>query len=288
MNNSGGLGTKPELALAGQVVAVPESRQLDILAQLLIKRGAQVRRVPLVSILDAPDAAPVQRWLQDFVREVPDFFILLTGEGLRRLLGFAQRHNIEEEFIGALGRVHKVCRGPKPGRVLKELGLQPERLGKAPTTAGIIAALDELDLEGKRVAVQLYGEEPNLLLMDYLAQRGAKAMPVAPYVYAPRSDEGKVLALIEELAQGKITMMTFTSQPQYSRLAAVAKRHGCEAQLREGLARVHVAAIGPIVAEQLKKAGVQIAVMPESAFYMKPMVTALSKLLSNNDAADAP
>lgn len=271
-------------ALRGQVVAVPETRQLDILVELLVNRGATVRRVPLVSILDAPDQRPLEAWLSDFIAAPPDYFIILTGEGLRRLLGVAQRGDREAAFIDALRQVCKICRGPKPGRALKEIDLKPELLGKAPTTSGIIEALQDLDLEGKRVAVQLYGEEPNRLLMDYLQGRGANSMAVAPYIYAPRADEDKVLELIEALATGEITMMTFTSQPQYTRLRDVAKRHAKEARLREGLARVSVAAIGPIVGEQLREAGVKVAVMPESLFFMKPMVTELVKLVRRSNA----
>ncbi len=266
-------------ALSGQTVAVPESRQLDILADLLTKRGASVCRVPLVSILDAPNPKPVLAWMRAFIAAPPDYLIVLTGEGLRRLYALAQRNKIEEAFVAALGSCQTVCRGPKPGRALKEFGLKPNLLGKAPTTQGIIDALDELLIQDKRIGVQLYGEEPNLLLMNYLASRNAQASSVAPYIYAPNSDEDKVLALIEDLALGKISMMCFTSQPQYKRLFDVAKRHQCEARLKDGLARVHVAAIGPVVAQQLKQAGVRIAVMPESTFFMKPMVTKMVKLL---------
>ena len=45
--------------LAGRTVAVPETRELEVFAGLLERRGARVLRCPLVSILDAPDPAPV-------------------------------------------------------------------------------------------------------------------------------------------------------------------------------------------------------------------------------------
>lgn len=271
-------------ALIGQVVAVPESRQLDILEDLLLRRGAKVLRVPLVSILDAPDPVPVETWLRSFIATPPDYLIVLTGEGLRRLCGVAERSECLQEFVDSLGKVCKICRGPKPGRALKELDLKPDMLGKAPTTPGIIAALDDLDLNGKRVAVQLYGEEPNLLLIDYLQGRGAIVSTVAPYIYAPNSDEEKVVELINDLHEGRITMMTFTSQPQLIRLQEVARKAGIEERLQAGLARVSVAAVGPVVADQLRAAGVEVSVMPESLFFMKPMVTELVKLARASSA----
>ena len=267
-----------EGGLEGQVVAVPESRQLDILSDLLQRRGAQVLRVPLVSILDAPDPAPVERWLQEFITEPHDHFIILTGEGLRRLQGFAERAGMLAGYTGALAKVHKVCRGPKPGRVLREMDLKPDLLGKAPTTAGIIEALEDLELSGRRVAVQLYGEDPNQLLMDYLSERGARVSVVAPYIYAPNADEKKVVDLLERLREGSVTMMTFTSQPQLKRMQDVANRTGSAEELIASLNRIKVAAVGPVVAEQLREAGIQVAVMPESLYFMKPMVTELVRL----------
>lgn len=265
-------------ALSGHVVAVPESRQLDILEDLLVRRGARVLRVPLVAILDAPDPAPILRWIDAFIAAPAEYLVVLTGEGLRRLRSLAQRHGREEAFIAALQRTTTVCRGPKPGRALKEMDLKPDLLGKAPTTPGVIEALEELELAGRHVAVQLYGEEPNLLLMDYLRGRGAIVSSVAPYVYAPQTHEEKVVELLHSLVRGDVTMMTFTSQPQYTRLVEVARSHGIEDVLQAGLARVAVAAVGPVVGDQLSAAGIRVSVMPESQFFMKPMVTELVKL----------
>ena len=265
-------------SLAGQVVAVPESRQLDILVDLLVSRGAQVIRVPLVAILDAVDQIVIAKWLQQFIVDPGDYLVVLTGEGLRRLSAAAERLGCQDEFVAALDRVCKICRGPKPGRTLKEMGLKPDLLGKAPTSVGIIAALDELELQGKKVGVQLYGEEPNLLLIDYLRGREAIVSIVAPYIYAPDSDEHKVLELIASLNAGGVTMMAFTSQPQFLRLLEVARKTGIEEKLFAGLARVKIAAVGPVVAEQLRTAGLAVAVMPETLFFMKPMVTELVRL----------
>jgi uroporphyrinogen-III synthase len=248
------------------------------LEQLLLRRGAAVLRVPLITILDAPDQAPVIAWLKRFVEEPPHIFVILTGEGLRRLRALAEREGLAEAFGVALGQVLKVCRGPKPGRALHEMGLKPDVLGKAPTSAGVIESLEELALEGQSVAVQLYGEEPNLILINYLRARGACLSVVAPYVYAPDSDVEHVLALIGDMALGKVTMIAFTSQPQFTRLLEVARRHEVTEALFSGLARVKVAAVGPIVAKQLQDAGVTVSVMPESQFFMKPMVTELMRL----------
>src|SRR5215510_10972850 len=66
--------------LAGRTIAVPETRELDVFASMLERRGATVLRCPLVTILDAPDPVPVLDWIRWFVSGACDDLILLTGE----------------------------------------------------------------------------------------------------------------------------------------------------------------------------------------------------------------
>jgi uroporphyrinogen-III synthase len=270
-----------ESSLAGRIVALPESRQLDLLAEMFERRGAAVVRVPLVAILDSPRRQEVETWLREFIRLPPDYLVVLTGEGIRRLTGVASRTGCLENFVKALSATVKVCRGPKPGRALRELGLKPDLHGLQPTTAGIIAALDEIALDGRRVAVQLYGEEPNRPLIDYLGGRGATVSSVAPYVYASKSDDGQVLALIDRLAAGAVDVIAFTSKAQVTRLFRFAETANRLDPLRKGLGGTLVAAVGPVVAEQLKAEGVGVAVCPEDSFFMKPMVREIERFLES-------
>ncbi|MGM0632436.1 MAG: uroporphyrinogen-III synthase [Pseudomonadota bacterium] len=262
-------------------IAVPESRQLDILVELLERRGATVQRLPLITILDAEDTALVENWLRRFIDQPGDLFIVLTGEGIRRLRGFAERAGMEEAFRQALGQIHKLCRGPKPGRALKEMDLKADSQGTKPTTEGIIEALSAMDeeqpLTGQRVYVQLYGEDPNRALMEFLAAKGAEAIPVAPYRYTPASDEGRILDFIQALHRGEIDAVTFTSQPQFKRLLNVARKNDLEEALIDGLQRTLSVAVGPVVGDQLAAHDIEVKVMPEEQYFMKPMVTALAR-----------
>lgn len=267
------------LPLAGRRVALPESRELDLFADMLLKRGAEVLRCPLVSILDAPDPQPVLDWLQRFNDEPWDDFVALTGEGIRRLLGAAERAGgtLREDFIASLGRVRKVTRGPKPGAVLRTIGLKADVIAEVPTTAGIISTLQADNLKGRRIAVQLYGTDPNLLLMDFLRGAGAQVLPVAPYIYADDVEDQRVEKLIDELASGTLDAIAFTSATQVRRLFQIGKRYVGEARLKEILNQLTVAAVGPVVADDLRERGVRVDLMPEQSFFMKPLVRELMR-----------
>src|SRR6266702_3071017 len=121
--------------LEGRRIAILEHRELDRLGGMLEVQGAVTLRCPLVAIADAPDPAPVLAWLRRFIGAPPDDLVLMTGEGLRRLLGVAER--------AGLGQVRTITRGPKPARALREIGLNPGLRPERPTSEGIVAALAE-------------------------------------------------------------------------------------------------------------------------------------------------
>ena len=262
------------------VVALPETRQLNVLAELLERRGASVVRCPMVAILDSPDADSVVGWIRRFIDDPMDLLIIYTGEGVERLLKFAARAELKDEFIAALARTHKLARGPKPGRALRKVNLKPEIVASAPTTDGVIETLNSLSLENARVGVQLYGRDPNDTLMNYLTPRSGTVDCVAPYVYASEVDDVQVTDLIGRMSAGEIDAIAFTSKSQVDRLRKLARRSGLGQALDTALAEMTVAAIGPVVAEQLRGVGVRVDVMPQKAWFMKPLVTELTRTLA--------
>lgn len=259
------------LPLHGLTVALAEGRQLEELAQLLEKEGATTLGCPLLTILDAPDPAPVNAWLEELIAGRFGYVVLLTGEGLRRLVGFAERAGRKDEFLAALGRTRTLTRGPKPGRALKEVGLGPSLVAPTPTTDGVIAALRQEPLRGQTVGVQLYSQD-NPPLLEFLASAGATARPVQPYIYAPAADSDRVADLIGRLAEGTVQIMVFTSSPQVDRLYEVAAERGLTETLQRGLERTCVAAVGPLVADDLRRRGAPVHVCPEQGFVMKNLV----------------
>ena len=262
------------------VVALPETRQLNVLAELLERRGASVVRCPMVAILDSPDADSVVGWIRRFIDDPMDLLIIYTGEGVERLLKFAARAELKDEFIAALARTRKLARGPKPGRALRRVSLKPEIVACAPTTDGVIETLNSLTLENARVGVQLYGRDPNDTLMNYLTPRSGAVDCVAPYVYASEVDDVQVTVLIGRMSAGEIDAIAFTSKSQVDRLRKLARRSGLGQALDTALAEMTVAAIGPVVAEQLRGVGVRVDVMPQKAWFMKPLVTELTRTLA--------
>jgi uroporphyrinogen-III synthase len=204
----------------------------------------------------------------------------MTGEALRRLLGFAERAGLREQVIAALGKTRTITRGPKPVRALKEVGLAPSQIAEAPTTEGVIATLQREPLRGRTVGVTLYGA-PNPTLVQFLEQAGARVHAVLPYIYAPATDGDHVVQLIERMARGEVDVVVFTSSPQVDRLYEVAAERGLHGLLQQALQRTQVAAVGPVVAENVKQKGARVDICPEQGFVMKNLVQQIKKAVES-------
>jgi len=258
--------------LAGRVIAVPETRELEKLTAMLEERGATALRYPLVRIVDAPDRMGVMAWLRDFAAGAFDDLILMTGEGLSRLLAFARRAGLDREVIKALGEVRTITRGSKTSRALREIGCLPHIMVELPTTEGIIDALGDQDFAGHTVGLQLAGQQPNERLAHYLTGTGALVRAVAPYMYEPGIDHERVLELIGRLADGSVDTIAFTNSAQVERLFAAAQAVGKQDLLRSGLSRSRIATIGPVAAKALRQRGFRIDIVPTSSFFMRTLV----------------
>lgn len=263
--------------LAGRTIAVPETREIEVFAGLLERRGARVIRCPMVAIHDAPDPQPVLDWSRRLAADGLDDLILLTGEGLRRILGCIDQHEpaLRASFLQALARVRRITRGPKPAKVLRELGMKPDMAADPATTDGVIATLRPHDLRGRRIGVQLYGTEPNRALAQFLEGAGAAVFTVAPYVYADAAEGQAVHALLERLRSGAVDAIAFTSSAQVEHLIAVASAD----RVRSALGNTLVAAVGPVVADTLHRHGIAPRLVPEAAYFLKPLTAALEEAL---------
>ncbi|MDY6944376.1 MAG: uroporphyrinogen-III synthase [Pseudomonadota bacterium] len=269
--------------LTGRTIAVPETRELDVFSSMLERRGASVLRCPLVTILDAPDPQPILHWLRAFNAGSCDDLILLTGEGMRRLLGCMDKNepSLREAFVQRLSAVRKITRGPKPARALRELGLKPDIAAETPTTQGVIDSLRTQILHGRNVGVQLYGTEPNRLLIDFLQSAGAQVLTVSPYIYADKVADDAVRELLQRMAAGQVDIIAFTSTPQVERLFNV----GPLELVKAAFEKTEVAAVGPVVADALKRHDISVRLMPEDSFFMKPLTSAIEQSIGTRDSA---
>ncbi|XUM22189.1 uroporphyrinogen-III synthase [Bradyrhizobium oligotrophicum S58] len=266
--------------LTGNRILILETREEAQFSRLLAEQGADVLQCPMFTIQDAPDPAPIEAWIRRCISRPFDDLVLMTGEGLRRLMTVARRLGVEAEFIAALGKARKFTRGPKPGRALRELGLEAQATTEKPTSEGVGELLASYDIEGHRLGLQLYPDKDHSALIGAIKAGGAEVDPVLPYVYDAKAADTNILTAIDEMIAGKVDAIALTSSGQPRRLFDVARAHGVEARLREGLARTQIASVGPVVTEELAAHGLAPSITPAGeAYFMKPLISAMATAL---------
>ena len=206
-------------ALAGRRVMVPETRELEVLAKMLERHGAAVLRCPLVAIVDAADPAPVEAWLRRFIATPPDDLILLTGRACPACSASPRGPGSRPNSAPPLAGTRRIVRGPKPQARLRSIGLAADISAGEPDHGGRHRHPLGAGPDRPSRRVQLYPDNPNDALLDFL--RGAGAVPdaILPYAYATREDDARVLAMLEALEAGRLDLAVFTSTPQVKRLA---------------------------------------------------------------------
>lgn len=266
--------------LNGYRILILETREEAQFSRLLAEQGANVLQCPMFIIHDAPDPAPIETWIRRSIDKPFDDLVLMTGEGLRRLMKVTRRIGLEQEFIKSVGAARTFARGPKPGRALREIGLEPKVTTETPTSEGIADMLSRMDLKHHRLGLQLYPDKDHGTLINVIKALGAEVDTVLPYVYDPQAADANILDAIEEMAGGRVDAIALTNANQVRRLIDAAQSRGCEAKLRDGLAKTRIASVGPAVSDALTAHGLRTDIYPANdAFFMKPLISAMSVAL---------
>ncbi|MFK4485415.1 uroporphyrinogen-III synthase [Bradyrhizobium sp. USDA 336] len=274
--------------LNGYRILILETREEAQFSKLLAEQGAEVVQCPMFTIHDAPDPAPVEAWIRRAIDKPFDDLVLMTGEGLRRIMKLARARGLDAALVAVLAKAQKFTRGPKPGKALREIGLEAQQTTEKPTTEGVIEMLARLDLKGRRLGLQLYPDKDHSALTGALAAQGADVDTVLPYVYDSKAADANIVAAIDDMAEGRIDSIALTNLGQVRRLIEIAKARGSETKLRAGLERTLIASVGPAVSGELAAHGLRTDVSPaDEAYFMRPLISAMATALADRKAASA-
>ncbi|MCK1341070.1 uroporphyrinogen-III synthase [Bradyrhizobium sp. 38] len=267
--------------LNGTRILILETREEAQFSKLLAEQGAEVVQCPMFTIHDAPDPAPVEAWIRRAIDRPLDDLVLMTGEGLRRLMKLARERGLDGALTAALAKSRKFTRGPKPGKALREVGLEAQQTTEKPTTEGVIEMLGKLDLKGHRLGLQLYPDKDHSALTGALAAQGADVDAVLPYAYDSKAADANIVTAIDDMVEGRIDSIALTNLGQVRRLIEAAKAHGSEAKLRAGFERTLIASVGPAVSGELAAHGLRTDVSPaDEAYFMRPLISAMAAALA--------
>lgn len=245
----------------GATVLLLESRLASETAAMVRRLGGEPVSAPALAEADVDSDAAVLALVELLQLAAQPLVVFLTGVAVTRLFGAADRLQCAPALLAGLSRAVVLARGPKPAGALTRRGLATPRTVAEPfTTADVIAALDELALEGRDVAVVHYGE-PSAPILQHLDRRGARVTELLLYEWRLPDDVAPLHRAISAILDRHIAIVAFTSQVQVRHLLDVAgsRRSALVEALNDG---VLVGAVGPTCEAACHTAGLLRVVTP--------------------------
>jgi uroporphyrinogen-III synthase len=251
----------------GLRVVAFESRMAAETARLIEKSGGIALSAPSMREVPLGDNPLALAFAADLLAGRFDAVIFLTGVGTRYLFEAMETAHARADLVAALARTVVVARGPKPVRVLRELGVPVAVTVPEPNTwRELLVAVEEgpdgIVLDGADVAVQEYGAS-NERLIAALAERGARVTAVPVYRWALPEDRRPLSDAIRRICERGVDVALFTSATQVRNLLEHARNEQREAELRDALREVCICSVGPVCTEALVEFGLGADLEPE-------------------------
>lgn len=247
--------------MKGKVIALAGPRKATDMAKLVEKMGGTPLLRPTQGTVFLDDET-LKESIRAWVNEPPAWNVFTTGIGLEAILETAEQMGMLDKLLEILEHTSIAARGYKTANSLKKRGLIPVVRDDDGSTDGLIRSFEPHDLRGKRVMLQLHGESAPKLV-NWLHERGAEVITILPYKHIAPAEQDLEL-LLQEIIQGEVDAVAFTSAPQFRFLSEFARSQGKLDELIQAFKdNVIAAAVGKVTAQGLREEGVEAKVVPE-------------------------
>ena len=237
--------------LFGKTVVVTRAReQASAFARLLEAAGAEVLEAPAIALEPPASWASLDEALARL--DTYAWVLFTSANGVR---AFAERLGARGLDWRALGPCRLAAIGPATAEALAVYGMRADRVAEEFTAEGLLAALGDEPVAGKRLLLPR-AEVARETLPEELRRRGA-AVDVVP-VYRTVSDLGAAAALREAFKARRVAAVTFTSSSTVQNFVEMLKGEDLPAFL-DG---VRIACIGPVTAETARRHGLSPDILP--------------------------
>ncbi|MCE7791150.1 uroporphyrinogen-III synthase [Salipaludibacillus sp. CUR1] len=249
------------MSLSNKRVVIAGLRKTDEISTLIKNHHG----IPLVRSLQGTvffNSEEVKKDLEQVAQATCDWMIFTTGIGVNALIDTAEEINLKSLFLEMVSGANVASRGYKTFSALKKLGVSPQAKDDDGTINGLISSLKPFDFKGKRVMVQLHGENAPSLI-TFLEEAGADVLPVLPYKHVSPNLQ-TMERFCQEVISGEVDAVCFTAAVQVHFLFKYASENGYMHQLTKAFnSHTVAAAVGKVTAEALHGKGIEQCVQPD-------------------------
>lgn len=236
------------LPLSGKRIVITRRReQSGGLREALTALGADVVEIPTIEICDPASWEP----LDQAIRRLAEFdYLLLTS--VHGVLNFLARLTAGGRNVHHLAGLQVGAIGPATAAELARAGVTVDFVPSVYRAEGLLESLRNQDVRGKAFLIPR-AKIARDLVPRFLLERGARVEVVEAYeTVTPSYAPGE----IDRLLAPRPHAITFTSSSTVTNFAQLLGEGG----LREALAGIALASIGPVTSDTLRKLGFDVSV----------------------------
>ncbi|MDO8520306.1 MAG: uroporphyrinogen-III C-methyltransferase [Deltaproteobacteria bacterium] len=269
--------TNPTIVIIGEVVRLKEmvdwfetkvlfnktilvtrtQEQSSEITALLEEAGGVVLEFPTIQLVPMKNYSALDGAIRKIKKQ--DWLIFTSANGVRYF--WDRLRNLGKD-VRWLAKLKVGAIGPATAAALREKGIWVDLLPQTFQSEGMLEALKESDIRGKRVLLPR-AKEGREVLIEGLQKLKCKVEVVETY--------GNV---IPEVASWELEKLFFETKPDWVTFASSSSVDNFvkilgKKNLKTYLARVKIACIGPVTAASAKKAGMKVDAMPEESTISK-------------------
>lgn len=239
-----------------------ESRRASEMESLLQRNDAIATVAPSMRECPLNEHTEAFAYAEKLLSGEIDITVFMTGVGASTLLSAVETKFDRDEFLAALRNQAVIVRGPKPQIVMREWHVDVTARAPEPNTwRELLDVMDELDLTGKTIAVQEYGQ-PNEQFAQALRERGGNVMSVTVYAWTLPEDLAPLQSAIRSGAEHNFDVTLFTSAQQIRHVVQIAESLGVRETWTAAANSSVIGSIGPTCSEALVEAGLTVSMEP--------------------------
>lgn len=239
--------------LFGKKVVVTRARaQASDMISRLTELGAQCLEYPVIKTVPPQNFSLLDTAIDSL--DTYDWIIFTSVNGVEF---FFNRLLDKGKDARNLGGLKTACIGPVTADRLKSYGINTDILPESYRAESIIAAFKNEAVSGNRMLLPR-AAEARPILPEELSKMGAMIDEIAAYHTV--NDTENADRLIQQLEQGTIDLITFTSSSTVTNFKGLIPENRFESLLKN----VIIASIGPITSETAEKNGFPVHVEAES------------------------
>jgi len=252
-----------ERGLAGFHIGVTAARKAEEQVEMLERRGAKVTWAPALSAdPHRVDEVALREATERVLAGPIDIFIATTGVGMKAWFEACDDWGLVDALIQVISGAEILARGPKSVGALRARGLRELWTPESEEFDDVLRHLRGRDLTGKRIVVQEHGQSLSMVA-HALRRQGAVVESVTVYRLAAALDPTPIFGLVDQVADGELDAVTFTSAPAIAAFMEAAGSTGRRDDVIAALqADVIACCVGPVTAAAFEMWGVP-TIFPE-------------------------